>query len=958
MRQVILRISALLTLSTLVAAFVLASLPTLSADAANPTPSASATTGAQSKKGTATTTGTGTNNPGSCQTGGYLDPANVAPCINPNNPAYPWIGDVWKWSLGVVDAFAVIVLIAMAFANILYPVQQLETYRIRQLLPTFIWGIVLANLSMLICRAVVSVSDMLMGGGVTGGSFTSGNILTSLYQAWGINVQKLEVGIIPAKFSEIRPEPGPMLYALLISTALVYLPLIGMAILAFIFYLRFAIIFFFTAISPLAFGALIFPLTRPYLKQWWDMFWKWTFGGVASYLLLFVAAQVKGGSSNTVAGTSAGGTLIDIIPYAIALFLVYMAIQAPFKLGGALAAGWANLGRTGLRKGWSGASTATKFGAEKAARGAKLLSSKALNKSLSAREDLEKKLADAQTDGSSQAKIRGIRARLALAKAATWSAQRGHGFTHWSQNVEEARKARTEMHDTEMKIAGNQSTARQNTLRQYLGDEQAFLYLRKVATDSMKDVYTMDEMATKLNPHKQKIDSLSDDEKRRLVAGDKKALKDINERLKRTPGAQQISATDMAFISAGMARTAYIASRQRTTQSAGHYDDVIDDLFHRPRRSTPVTPTPPGTTPPAGPSPYAVPKTEWGNLGAKDSGQTFTNAMPSTKAAAINAAVAQLKQLGADRGVEMAGTDGVLHDAAQMLVDGKDLGEIKGRLDFHPNLQLLLGKPDLDTALRGMKQEFSSYGRMLSNPIDLDQAVTVSAQAAIGQVKTENNGNLDPTKLKAQLQTMNHEAAEHLKKLDLDAGSVQVNKDSILKLNPTFKAQVEQGKIQYNADTAKKALHEVMAGSDKAVKNIESQWQATNTQVSAPKDVKVPKTKLQARIAYSMATKGVTDPKKQVDQIIRNLDSQDKDLQEAMRHAITADFDPTHVQKTKDIVAQHNPAAAAKITDAATAKEWTTKLLEASRAAQAVIKDEITQGKSVSQAFETLGNLT
>lgn len=290
---------------------------------------------------------------GQCVVKGQLDPRNIAPCIDPTNTDFPWILKTWKWSLSVVNVFAVVVLIIMAFANIIYPWKFLEPYRIRQLLPSFIWGIILANASLFLCRATVSLADLLLS--------DSGIAvrLTDLFQAWGITPGNLNVGVIQAKFGNNSftnggalstnsiSNTGKMIYQLLLAAALVYLPIFALLALAFIFYLRFALIFVLTAVSPLAFGAMIFPATQKYLSTWWDTFWKWTFGGVASYLLFYLAMQVA--DSGIKGGSLSNATYVDIIPYGISLFLIYLAIQAPFKLGGAAASWYLRAGKWAVK---------------------------------------------------------------------------------------------------------------------------------------------------------------------------------------------------------------------------------------------------------------------------------------------------------------------------------------------------------------------------------------------------------------------------------------------------------------------------------------------------------------------------------------------------------------------------------------------------------------------------------
>ncbi|MBI4175024.1 hypothetical protein HY523_00220, partial [Candidatus Berkelbacteria bacterium] len=371
----------------------------------------------------------------------------IEPCLNPNTTAQTWVKEIWQWSLQVVNIFAALVLIFMAFANILYPWRALEQYRIRQLLPTFIWGVILANLSLFICRAVVSVADLLMSNGAFG--FNVGDIYTNVFN---IDAAALDKGVVPAFFQDnVSNNPFVLLGQILVATFFIYLPIIALAILAFIFYLRFAVILFLSAISPLAFGAIIFPITRQYLSRWWDTLWKWTFGGVGSYLLILIAVKI-GQASNIQNTSSAAGFTLNIIPFAIGLILVVLAIQAPFKMGGALAATWAGLGRTGLSMGIRGTKFAGTKTAEGVDRGLKIGASKWLLGAQSL-EDKTKK------DG-------GTGAFAWMNKVA---ANRFHGLVFRREQLEEARKARAAGHDFTISQAAGKSYIRQRRLKQFVG---------------------------------------------------------------------------------------------------------------------------------------------------------------------------------------------------------------------------------------------------------------------------------------------------------------------------------------------------------------------------------------------------------------------------------------------------------------------------------------------------------
>ena len=297
----------------------------------------------------------------------YLNPAGISDCLEENHagPSFSWIISTWKWSLSVVNIFAVLVLVFMAFANILYPWKALEPYRIRQLLPNFIAGIILANASLLIVRAVTNVSDILMA--------TPGIQPTAerIWGAWGIDFQLLKYGVVQAVYGEqgLSSTIGGMVYQFLLSMVLVYLPIIALLLLALFFYVRFAVIFVLTAVAPLAFASIIFPPTKKFLTQWWGYFSKWTFGGIIAYLLMFLAIQVKGDTSivSSTAGIGVAGAneiAVNFIPYGISIVLFFTALVAPFKMGNFMAAfnrakslglnSTKFLGKQAISRGWAG----------------------------------------------------------------------------------------------------------------------------------------------------------------------------------------------------------------------------------------------------------------------------------------------------------------------------------------------------------------------------------------------------------------------------------------------------------------------------------------------------------------------------------------------------------------------------------------------------------------------------
>lgn len=425
-----------------------------------------------------------------------IDPRNLESCINPSNSTFPWIVETWRWSLSFVNLFAVVVLIAMAFSNILYALPILEPYRIRQLLPSFIGGIVLANLSLLFCRIIVSTADLLMSGG--GFEVTT----QELWSGWGFEVGRLKDGVIPALYGDnVDPNPGALLFQLLISTLLTYAPIIALTILAFVFFIRSGIIFLLTAISPLAFGSIIFPATRQYLQRWWDTYWKWLYGGVGSYLILMLAANISSKTTANLISSSGAVSAINLsLTYLLSLALVYFAIITPFKLGGELGARWSNFGKGLWNKAkWLGGKgvEATKYGAQQAGYWSKYASAKGLTESTKNLQKVDTKLGEARgalaqarareqaamaagapEAAAARAQARQLEAdirqgeRLRAIQARKVQVAQGiHGTLHSGDFRKEAKEARGKMRERTMGAALGQSTLRERTLGKYLGDD-------------------------------------------------------------------------------------------------------------------------------------------------------------------------------------------------------------------------------------------------------------------------------------------------------------------------------------------------------------------------------------------------------------------------------------------------------------------------------------------------------
>lgn len=266
---------------------------------------------------------------------------------------------LWKFFMSAVNYLMLIFLIFTAFANILRI--NIQVYAIKKILPSLIIGVILANFSLFIAKAIISFDTILVdfiqgltistngGKSIAGALFNLifGDIIgmKSLSNIWG-------GGWLATLF--FTPGIGPGIGLLLIGFVFGLVIILGLAgfffWLWFLLQLRGFIILFLVVIAPIAFISLGFPLTQKYFQMWWSQFTKWVFMAPAVLLILALTLII----------TNAGlGGKIGQIIFTIAG--LYFAAQVPFKMGGYAMAAWGGIGKgiAGLVgrpiKGWAGA---------------------------------------------------------------------------------------------------------------------------------------------------------------------------------------------------------------------------------------------------------------------------------------------------------------------------------------------------------------------------------------------------------------------------------------------------------------------------------------------------------------------------------------------------------------------------------------------------------------------------
>lgn len=274
-------------------------------------------------------------------TGGKTLVDTLNPTTNSSHEKF-WIFQVWRFCMSLINSIMVAFLIFLAFVNILRI--QMDTYAIKKILPTLVLAVILANFSLLICRAVVDFSDVLVRTFVVSRADLANGLVNSLGLFKAANpLATIGVGSLAVVSLFIGAGGPASLLVILAGIIFALLPGIAILVLAFLLWIRVIVVQILVAFSPLAFIAMALPMTKNLFTKWWGQFANWTFMAVAIFFLLRIITLIQ----------SATPGKLEIWTLVAAYVVLYLAIQVPFKMGGAIMSAWAGFGKTvtGIGKG-------------------------------------------------------------------------------------------------------------------------------------------------------------------------------------------------------------------------------------------------------------------------------------------------------------------------------------------------------------------------------------------------------------------------------------------------------------------------------------------------------------------------------------------------------------------------------------------------------------------------------
>ena len=285
-----------------------------------------------------------------------IDPVVIEPACkvlkNTSGGMGKEIKDMWQLLLNFVNGFVILVLIFVAFAQILR--LNINTYGVKKILPALVFAIIAANFSFLFCRLLVDVANILIsyfltntgaGGAIIGassGSFSSASWASPATQG------------VQAAMNTTSPNYG-VIFWFVIAQFLVFAAGIIILILAFLFFVRLWLIYFLVALAPIAFMATVLPQTKKLFSEWWTNFSKWVFMPVISVFWLWLGAAWLNVLKVSVSGDNA-----FVLTFIFSGVCFYLAITTPFKAGGAIMGQWSKLGKGAGKFGynqWGGAAS-------------------------------------------------------------------------------------------------------------------------------------------------------------------------------------------------------------------------------------------------------------------------------------------------------------------------------------------------------------------------------------------------------------------------------------------------------------------------------------------------------------------------------------------------------------------------------------------------------------------------
>lgn len=269
----------------------------------------------------------------------------------------------WVVMRNIINVVLILALIAISFTNIVRI--NIDTYTVKKALPKLLMGVVLANASLFIIRyladtvTVVTYFFVEQANFLKVAEYTFKDFITDTTTKLGLET------IINSTNFLFGAGPSIAIILILVIGLIIALGILWLAI---ILYVRLAMVYLLTILSPLVFIGYGIPgIGDKFFRQWWQLFVKWLFMLPAMSAIFWLILLV---------GRTGEGSIMQVI---IMYVLFFIALSLPMKWGGSVLgktmdgiknagglaykasqAGGANLGLKGMGLEGKGKSMATK----------------------------------------------------------------------------------------------------------------------------------------------------------------------------------------------------------------------------------------------------------------------------------------------------------------------------------------------------------------------------------------------------------------------------------------------------------------------------------------------------------------------------------------------------------------------------------------------------------------------
>lgn len=281
---------------------------------------------------------------------------------------------IWKTVLNLCNIAVVVFLLFISFSTIFHI--NIDLYGVKKALPALLIGVVMANFSYFISRSGIEVAQSLTSSLINSVKDVSGctsevkkcfadNITQAVFSdglttAWNSNTSNVQFGAATAggigaaigwfSFFGLSwfAAGGLLVVGVFLFFILALIPSILFLILAFLLIIRTYVLLLLVVISPAAFLCVAWDPLKNYFKQWWSQYLKWVFMAPITIFLMWLIVVFR-----QAVVTPENLSKPTITTYAIGLFLLYAAVQVPFKMGGTAMNMWSGIGKKLAKGGWS-----------------------------------------------------------------------------------------------------------------------------------------------------------------------------------------------------------------------------------------------------------------------------------------------------------------------------------------------------------------------------------------------------------------------------------------------------------------------------------------------------------------------------------------------------------------------------------------------------------------------------